>query len=194
MLGNTAILARMEAGSIIIDPFDEKALGPNSYDVTLGPNIFRQVETGVPFTDITPHLKRGEPVDSKGMWQEFPIDYSEQGYIDIEPHELILAHTNERIACFEHTVAEMKSRSTIMRSGIAICIDAGLGDVGYDGKWTMEIFNHLETTVRLDIGIRIGQMVFFDVGGISLNYKEKGGTYSQDVEWHPFDMLPRSRV
>ena len=196
MLGNRAIRDRMEDGSIIIDPFDDKFLGPNSYDITLGPNIFHQkaMDFSVNRPFKFPYMRKGVEAPYSDIWQDDPIDYSSVGYVDLEPHELILAHTNERISCFRDVVGEMKSRSTMMRSGIAICIDAGMGDVGYDGVWTMEIFNHLESTIRLDIGVRIGQMVFHEIEGCDISYVEKGGIYGLEPSWNPYDMLPRSIV
>ena len=39
ILSDRMIKAAMEAGDIVIEPFDPKALGTNSYDVHLGPTL-----------------------------------------------------------------------------------------------------------------------------------------------------------
>ena len=42
LLSNKAIKRYYGCGEIIIEPYNEKSVGPNSYDVTLGRYFFRE--------------------------------------------------------------------------------------------------------------------------------------------------------
>ena len=192
MLGNESILEAINRGDILIDPFIGEHLGPNSYDVRLDAFycVQRDMNNRLEGDNYGHILSAGEKVNGDNIWS---LTKSADGYIHIPSRTLILARTIERVTCRRNYVAEMKSRSTIMRSGLAVCIDAGLGDVGYDGTWTMEIFNHLNYPISIEVGSRIAQMVFHRVDGASIDYYDKGGTYSKSL-YDPADMIPRSRL
>lgn len=193
MLGNLAIKQAISEGKIVITPFDEDQLGPNSYDLRLGDWFVRQKhEYNDPGFDAP--ITLGDPVQPHRVWGK--PQRAEHGIIEIDAGELILAHTEEYVSCYVDIVGEMASRSTMMRNGIAVCIDAGLGDVGYAGRWTMEIYNHLNHPIVLEVGWRVAQMKFHRVEGVDLSYSEKamGGEYGGEQEWRPEDMLPRSRM
>lgn len=187
MLGDKAILEAMADGRIVIAPFNEEQLGPNSYDLRIGEWIVRQKEqTGGIF-----HVDLGEKVNPLDMWRH--PQRAEGGIIRLQPGELILAHTDEYVACYDNVCGEMASRSTVMRMGIAVCVDAGLGDVGFASKWTMEVYNHTKFIVNINVGSRVAQMKFHEVVGNEKDYRDKGGTYGIG-EWTPDDMLPRSSM
>ena len=76
---------------------------------------------------------------------------------------------------------------------IAVCVDAGLGDVGYASRWTCEIYNHTLRIVELRAGWRIAQMKFHRVEGVDTSYEQKGGSYGLG-KWKPEDMLPRGNM
>lgn len=44
LLSDKAILRHMEAGTVVIQPFDMGNLSTSSYDVTLGPYYFREAD------------------------------------------------------------------------------------------------------------------------------------------------------
>lgn len=211
MLGSTAILASIQEGKIVIDPFDDKQLGPNSYDLRLGEWYVRQIKTvsnalTTMLPDFFPEedqkkisqllafnggIELDDPIDGKRIW-ESPVR-SASGTIWLRPGELILGHTMERVGCYVDIAGEMSSRSSMMRHGISVCIDAGLGDVGFDSKWTMEISNHTNSLIGLRVGMRIAQMKFHRIEGPGKDYASKGGTYGQG-DWDPNDMIPRSSL
>src|SRR5260221_14631163 len=69
----------------------------------------------------------------------------------------------------------MYSRSTVARSGLSVCRCAGVGDVGYISRWTMEISNHTQTTIWVPVGFRICQLTFEYVGETLKEYHGKYG-------------------
>ena len=196
LLSNKEIIEFMKKGDIVIDPFVLKHLGPNSYDLTIDRFYCAQLEMHQrPDPEPDPfwghRLQKGLWVKGHNMWE---VREASEDYIVVMPKRLILARTAESVGCVRNCVGEMKSRSTVMRSGLAVCIDAGMGDVGYEGQWTMEIYNHLDSPIFVDVGARIAQMVFHRVGEVDEDYYEKGGTYSTLEFGGPEDMIPRSRV
>ena len=81
LLSRPEILAALEAGDIIIDPFDERNLGTASYDVTVGPHIYREAGsiTTVPIgcshvAEMSPHIVANPYSEHgvsgyEGLWQ-----------------------------------------------------------------------------------------------------------------------------
>lgn len=178
LLSDKRILEEMERGAVVIDPFDSHQLGTNSYDCRLGPWYFQPtkfMET-IDFTDEQ---------QARSFWGE-PIHATES--IHIKPGTTILAHTHEVIGGRAGITTQMHARSSIGRSGLSVCKCAGVGDVGYIARWTMEISNHTTCTIVLPVGLRICQIKFDYVGE---TLKEYQGKYGQQEEWTPYDMLPR---
>ena len=84
----------------------------------------------------------------------------------------------------------IKTRSSVGRCGISICLCAGSGDVGYVNRWTLEITNHSSYTIPLRPGMRIGQMLFFKT--LTPPISEYSGKYNiTEQGWKPEDMLPK---
>src|SRR5438132_2609936 len=110
------------------------------------------------------------------------------GKIAIRPGTTILAHTQEIIGGHNGYLAKMYSRSTVARSGLSVCKCAGVGDVGYISRWTMEITNHSHAMAILPVGLRVAQLLFYEVGETLRHYQGKYGSWH---DWSPKDMLPK---
>lgn len=75
---------------------------------------------------------------------------------------------------------------------------AGMGDIGFINRWTMEITNNSQScTIPLVVGRRLAQIVFFKTDVEVSSYEETGKyqTHS-DLElimkqWKPDDMRPK---
>ena len=155
LLSDKRIVEEMQHGNIVIEPFDERHLGTNSYDCRLGEWYFQgDANVEVMHLDIPDEIRQywGEPRQAK------------ENKIAIRPGTTILAHTQEIIGGHNGFLAKMYSRSTVARSGLSVCRCAGVGDVGYIGRWTMEISNHTQTTIYVPVGFRICQLTFEYVG------------------------------
>jgi len=176
MLSDSEILEEIKKGNIVIEPFRREQLNSNSYDVRLGEYYARG-------TSQTQLLDPFNKEDVSSYWDIRRAD----NVIWINPGETILAHTQEMIGGKNNIASKMNARSSLGRIGISVCKCAGFGDVGFINKWTMEITNHLPTTVVLHVGMRIAQISFFRVGYVLKEYK---GKYGQE-EWTPEDMLPK---
>lgn len=178
LLSDRRILAAMEAGDIVIDPFEPRQLGTNSYDVRLGAWYFepnRNMQTVSFLSEEQTRQFWGEPKQAAGI-------------IAVRPGDTILAHTLEIVGGRNGFTTSMRARSSIGRSCMSVCKCAGVGDVGYIARWTMEITNHSHATIELPVGLRVAQILFYEVGETEKHYE---GKYGQSAAWSPLDMLPR---
>jgi len=177
LLSDKRILEEREKGNIVIEPFDEVHLGTNSYDVRIGDYYYAG---GRFITDV--HLLS---VDDVMLYWGLPVQATDE--MPVDPGSTILAHTVERIAVTNGITFKMHSRSTIGRCGLSVCRCSGLGDVGYDGRLTMEVSNHTHARMWIPVNMRVAQITFEDVGE---TLKQYHGKYGQRG-WQPEDMLPK---
>ncbi|MEM7495260.1 MAG: dCTP deaminase [Myxococcota bacterium] len=155
ILTDQQILASMKAGAIRIEPFDQRNLGSNSYDVHLG-------ETLAVYTDDVLDAKKPNAV------REFPIP--KEGFV-LQPGTLYLGVTLEYTETHRH-VPFLEGKSSVGRLGIDIHATAGKGDVGFQNHWTLEI--SVKQPVRVYARMPIGQLIYFRVEGDVLTpYNQK---------------------
>ncbi|MBI2627089.1 MAG: hypothetical protein HYW77_02485 [Parcubacteria group bacterium] len=214
LLSRPDILKHMNLGNILIDPFQERNLGTNSYDITLGNYYFREQDSkgGLPifnpFSRASIERVWGKEPQRAVPYFQFIQDLNItalDGFIEsdliicLAPGETILAHTQEFIGGRNCCTSEMKARSTLGRSFIEVCKCAGMGDVGYVNRWTMEITNNsCRHHIPLRTGMRVGQIKFYEVRPLedddySVKGKYQTGTDLETLKnsWVPYSMLPR---
>ena len=164
ILSDTAIVHAIRNGSIVIQPFDDTALGGNSYDVHLS-------QYGATYGSAV-HL------DAKREHELTHFTVEESGTI-LRPGVLYLASTVEYTETHEH-VPYLDGKSSIGRLGIAIHATAGRGDVGFCGHWTLEI--SVVQPVIVYPNMPIGQLTFHTVeGAVSRPYASKAGAKYTDA-------------
>lgn len=154
ILSDTKILEAIERGDILIEPFDIKCLGTNSYDVHLGKTL---AVYDAPVLDAKKHNTISY------------IEIPEDGFV-ICPGTLYLGVTEEYTEA-HHAVPFLEGKSSVGRLGIDIHATAGKGDVGFCNTWTLEI--SCVHPVRIYAGMPIGQLIYFAVEGKIENYYNK---------------------
>ncbi len=155
ILTDTEILNEIESGNIVIDPFDIRSLGTNSYDVHLGEYL-------AVYND---HI-----LDAKKHNTIRYIQLEESGFV-LQPGTLYLGVTREYTET-HNAVPFLEGKSSVGRLGIDIHATAGKGDVGFCNTWTLEI--SCVQPVRIYPGMPIGQLIYFKVeGGINNFYNKK---------------------
>lgn len=179
LLSDKCISEAMEQGNIIIEPFDARQLGTNSYDVRLGPYYF------IPNHNMVT-VNFTEEADATAFW--LGPYFAEDGIIRIRPGDTILAHTEEIVGGRNGFTTSMRARSSIGRSCLSVCKCAGVGDVGYISRWTLEITNHSHAMAIIPVGLRVAQILFYEVGETLREYHGKYGSWK---DWSPKDMLPK---
>lgn len=156
ILSDQRILEEIEKGTIIIEPFDRKNLGTNSYDVHLGKYL-------AVYKDRVLDAKKHNTIEHF----EIPAD----GFV-LQPNTLYLGVTLEYTETHAH-VPFLEGKSSTGRLGIDIHATAGKGDVGFCNTWTLEISS--TQPVRIYAGMPIGQLIYFVVeGNIEIMYNTKG--------------------
>jgi len=131
---------------IIIDPFDEKRLNPNSYNLRLHNELLVYEE---------------EVLDMKRPNRYKSIIIPEEGLL-LEPGKLYLGRTMEYTKT-DGFVPMLEGRSSIGRLGLFIHVTAGFGDVGFSGYWTLEI--HCIQPIRIYSGVEICQIYYHTIQG-----------------------------
>lgn len=215
---NTEIKQAIKDGTIVCTPLDERNISEASLDFTLGYYFYKQeydeasrVYNPFDSDDVARYFKgpleampHKEWCDRYGYktFEKIPMDHP---IIVLKPGERILAHTHEFIGIrSEGGAAEVKSRSSWGRNGVAVCFDAGWIDPGYINRITLEIYNlNKHESVVLPVGERIGQIIFHKTGPVDGDYADgrdgMSGKYqhTSDLDeliktWRPEMMLPKA--
>lgn len=207
-LSDVDILKEREQGHIIIEKFDSENLKNTMYDVTLGENYYvarkdNQEKEWTPCdeTSIQQYweLKKADFADVS-ICEKFKNISREDKIIILDPSELILGHTQEFIGSSSDSMitTQMSSRSTVGRCGLRFCSCAGLGDVGYYNRWTMEIENVSKKPIILKVGMRVASITFDRVSSQPYDTYSYRGSYTLPLSvdnliasWKPEMMLPR---
>ena len=145
ILSGKEILKHM-GKEIIITPFDEKRINPNSYTLSLADEllVYEQDELD---------MKKPNPTKQ--------IVIPEEGLL-LEPNRLYLGRTNE-FTKTDRYVPMLEGRSSTGRLGLFIHVTAGFGDIGFAGYWTLEIF--CVQPVRIYPNVEICQIYYHDIDG-----------------------------
>lgn len=109
--------------NINIEPFNEKQLNPNSYNLRLHNEL-------MVYESKVLDMKRPNPTQK--------LVIPEEGLL-LETGKLYLGRTQEHTETSKY-VPMLEGRSSIGRLGLFIHVTAGFGDVGFNGFWTLEIF------------------------------------------------------
>lgn len=155
VLTDGGILAAMNRGEIVIQPFNRQALGGNSYDVHLSPHLK---------TYDVPASALGYALDCKQQPATIEHTIPEEGFL-LEPGQLYLGSTVERTETSAH-VPVLDGKSSIGRLGIWAHITAGFGDIGFRGHWTLEIV--VVHPIVVYASMPIGQLRFHTIEGALL--------------------------
>lgn len=198
ILSDKSILDAVDTGDIVIETFDRKQLGTNSYDVRLAPTLAwyedivldaRTVygdEYAPPESNHARVMRedeeesRGEdaPAVGKVVYQEI----SREGIV-LVPNRLYLGVTEEYVGSRKY-VPWLDGKSSAGRLGISVHVTAGRGDVGFFNHWTMEIF--VIQAVRVYAGMPLGQFTFFESAPVAVPYDQK-----PSAKYHGREKKPR---
>ncbi|RHX87714.1 dCTP deaminase [Leptospira stimsonii] len=107
---------------IVINPYSEKLLNPNSYNLRLHEEL-------LVYTELPLDMKKPNPAEK--------IIIPESGLL-LKPGVLYLGRTLEFTET-HNLVPMLEGRSSIGRLGMLVHVTAGFGDVGFKGFWTLEI-------------------------------------------------------
>lgn len=131
---------------IVIEPFDENQLNPNSYNLRLHNEL-------MVYEDETLDMKK----ENRGKTIPIPEDG-----LQLEPLKLYLGRTLEYTKT-DGYVPMLEGRSSIGRLGLFIHVTAGFGDVGFAGFWTLEMF--CVHPIRIYPNVEVCQIYYHTIEG-----------------------------
>lgn len=150
LLPDVAIQRRIEAGGIIIDPYDPSLLQPASLDVRVD-RFFRVFKNSRhPYIDV-----RREQDDLTEL-----VEIVNGDPFILHPGEFVLGSTRERVGIPDDLVSRLEGKSSLGRLGLLIHSTAGFIDPGFDGHITLELSNVATLPITIYPGMRIGQLSF----------------------------------
>jgi dCTP deaminase len=132
---------------IVIDPWNPEQLNPNSYDLTLGDTLMIYTEDQLDVRIQPKHVPMFIPV----------------GGIVLQPGVLYLGCSKEYTES-HYLVPMINGKSSLARLGISVHQTGGFGDIGFCGRWTLEITTVMR--VRIFPGMRFAQLCWFMPDGL----------------------------
>jgi dCTP deaminase len=175
VLSDRDIRASIEAGAVVIKPYDAKDLQPSSVDLHLDRRfrVFRNnryafIDVRAPQPDLT----------------ELLTIEDDEPFI-LHPGEFVLGQTLEWVELPVDLVARLEGKSSLGRLGLLIHSTAGYVDPGWKGNLTLELSNVANLPIALYTGMKIGQISFFKMSSpVDRPYgsKELGSKYQGQSE------------
>ncbi len=150
-------------GQIVIDPFEESRLNPNSYNLTLHDELLVYEEVVLDMRE--PNRVRRIRIPDSGLV--------------LKPQQLYLGRTVERTETHD-LVPMIEGRSSIGRLGLFVHVTAGFGDVGFCGYWTLEIF--AVQPVKIYPGVPICQIFYHELAGDFQEYASAKYQHNRDIQ------------
>ena len=138
--------------NILIEPFDEKQLNPNSYNLRLHDEL-------IVYEEIVLDVRR------PNRYRRYIIP--PEGFV-LQPFKLYLGRTVERTET-HNCVPMLEGRSSIARLGLFVNASAGFGDVGFSGYWTLELV--AVHPIRIYPGLAICQILYHTLEGTVSEYR-----------------------
>jgi dCTP deaminase len=149
--------------NIVIDPYDEKLLNPNSYNLTLHDEI-------MVYEEVVLDMRQANRVRR--------LKVPEDGLV-LSPNQLYLGRTVERTET-HNLVPMIEGRSSVGRLGLFVHVTAGFGDVGFCGYWTLEMF--AVQPVRVYPGVPICQIFYHELRGDFVAYCSDKYQHNRDIQ------------
>jgi dCTP deaminase len=151
VLSDRDIRSAIEAGEVVIKPYDPKDLQPSSVDLHLDRRfrVFRN--NRYPYIDV-----RSPQPDLTEM-----LSVADDEPFILHPGEFVLGQVLEWVELPDNLVSRLEGKSSLGRLGLLIHSTAGYVDPGWKGNLTLELSNVANLPIALYYGMKIGQISFF---------------------------------
>ena len=150
VLSDRTIKAEVEAGRIVIEPYDEAFVQPSSVDVRVDGKFRVFHNARYPYIDVR------EPMDDLTEL----VEIGDDAPFVLHPGEFVLGQTLETITLPNDIVARLEGKSSLGRLGLLIHSTAGFVDPSWQGKLTLELSNVANLPITIYRGMPIGQISF----------------------------------
>lgn len=156
-------IRRQLGQNIVIDPFDESHLNPNSYNLSLHDELMT-------YEEVVLDMRKANRVRR--------LTIPPEGLV-LTPNQLYLGRTIERTET-RGLVPMIEGRSSVGRLGLFVHVTAGFGDVGFCGYWTLEMF--AVQPVRVYAGVSICQIFYHQLAGDYTAYASNKYQHNKDIQ------------
>jgi len=150
VLSDNTIRSEIDAGRIVIEPFDPGRVQPSSVDLTVDHRFRVFNNSRYPFIDVR------QPMEDLTSLVEIDGD---EPFI-LHPGEFVLGQTLEKVTLPNDLVARLEGKSSLGRLGLLIHSTAGFVDSGFSGNLTLELSNVANLPITIYRGMPIGQISF----------------------------------
>jgi len=157
-------IKRLMGTDLVIEPYEERLVNPNSYNLRLHHELL---------------VYDNNVLDMKTENKATLLEIPEEGLL-LEKDKLYLGRTLEYTESHKH-VPMLEGRSSIGRLGLFVHVTAGFGDVGFCGFWTLEMF--CVQPIRIYAGVEICQIFYHSIEGAYDLYKS--GKYQKNKGVQP---------
>jgi dCTP deaminase len=157
-------IKRLMGTDLVIEPYEERLVNPNSYNLRLHHQLL---------------VYDNNVLDMKTENKATMLEIPEEGLL-LEKDKLYLGRTLEYTESHKH-VPMLEGRSSIGRLGLFVHVTAGFGDVGFCGFWTLEMF--CVQPIRIYAGVEICQVFYHSIEGDYELYKS--GKYQKNKGVQP---------
>lgn len=148
ILTHDEILAEIDSGRIVVEPFERDQVGPASIDLHLDDEI-RILDEGPEVIDVdddADHLTVSRTQKMSGPYE-------------LAPGNTIHGITRERITLPGNIAGWLEGRSRFARLGLMIHVTAGFVSPGVSNRQVLEISNLAGRPLRIHAGTRICQII-----------------------------------
>lgn len=159
LLSDKDILAQIESGRVICDPYEPKMIQPSSIDVRLD-KFFRVFENHK-YEVIDPSKEQPD------LTREIEVGNNE--HFILHPGEFVLASTFEVVTLPDDIAGRLEGKSSLGRLGLLTHSTAGFIDPGFSGHITLELSNVANLPVKLFPGMKIGQLCLIKLSSPAQN-------------------------
>lgn len=175
VLSDQTIREEIDAGRIVVDPYDPSMVQPSSIDLRVDSayrvfnnSLYPYIDVKQPMEDLTELVRTGE----------------DEAFI-LHPGEFVLGQTLERVQIPDDLVARLEGKSSLGRLGLLIHSTAGFVDAGFSGNLTLELSNVANLPITIYHGMPIGQLSFMRMDRpveIPYGTDTKGSKYQDQAE------------
>ncbi|MCI0738178.1 MAG: dCTP deaminase [Gemmataceae bacterium] len=148
---------------IVIEPYQEEQLNPNSYNLRLHHEL-------LVYEEVVLDMRKANRVKR--------IEIPPTGLV-LSPNQLYLGRTVERTET-HNLVPMIEGRSSVGRLGLFVHVTAGFGDAGFCGYWTLEMF--AVQPVRIYPFVEICQIFYHEITGEVTAYSSKKYQHNRDIQ------------
>ncbi len=169
LLSDRDIRAKIDAGSVQLDPYDPEMIQPSSIDVRLDRwfrlfdnHRYPVIDPAQDQPDLTRlvEVAKGEP-------------------FMLHPGEFALGATHELVTLGDDIAARLEGKSSLGRLGLLTHSTAGFIDPGFTGHVTLELSNTATLPITLWPGMKVGQLCFFQLSSPAERPYGSGATGSR---------------